>query len=207
MSGLFTAAAVASLVGTGASAYANNQNLRKQDNQAAASIIKEGALNSQAGADVAKTNAAIAKSNPDNTQKQQNAAYLAALQQAQPTQAGVNPGVKGASKRYNQATANSQQDVNDYARSTASNLASTAAPQLQRINEGNVIANTASKLGLLNDTANAQGGLLKTQLAGDQADPWLSSIGTLLQGAGQGASSYAGYKSGKKQTGSNPYLG
>jgi len=162
MSGVFTAVAALTLAGTGATAYANNQNLRKQDSQTASSIIKQGALNSQATSDVNKVNAAIARSSPQDAQKAQNAAYLKALQEAQPTQSGVNPGVKGASKRYGDASAASQQDVGNYARATASNLAATAAPQIQRIGEGNAIANTASNLGLLNDSSGAQAGLLRT---------------------------------------------
>lgn len=199
MSGVFTAAAALSLIGSGTAAYSQNQNLRKQDSQTAASIINQGKLNSQATSQVSQLNTKIAQANPQDAQKSQTAAYLEALRQANPTQSGVNPAVKGASKRYDQASADSQADVAKYARSTAGNLAATAAPQLQRIGEGNQIADTASNLGLLNDTSASEQGLLRTQLAGDSADPWLGAISGLLQGAGSGLATYGGYKSGGKK--------
>jgi len=205
MSGLYTAitAAALSAVGTGVSAYNQNQTMRKQDSQAASNLIKQQAINSQATQKVDQLNSAIAKSNPDDARKQQTAAYLEALNRAAPTQGTVTPATKGASKRFAQATAGAQQDVSDYARSTANNLAATAAPSLQRINEGNAIAGTASGLGLLNDQSNNQQGIFRTQLAGDANDPWLGALSGLLQGAGAGASTYAGGRSGATK---NPYL-
>ena len=203
MSGAFTAAAVASLVGAGVNSYAQNQNMRKEDNQTAQSIINQSQINAKAEKAVGDLNSSIAKSNPAQAQTQQNAAYVKALQDANLVQGTSIPGVSGASKRYNQAATAARSDVNNYARQTASNLAATAAPQLQRIGEGNQIANTASDLGLLNDQSSAEQALLKTRLAEDQANPWLTSVATLLQGAGQGYASYAG---GRKPP-ANPYLG
>lgn len=201
------AAAALGAIGTGVNAYSQNQNLRNQDKQAAASIAAQGNLNKQASQQVTNLTKNVAASDPAAAQKQQMAAYLSAIQQAAPVQSTANVGTPGASNRFVQASANSKNDVSNYARSTASALASTAAPQLQRINEGNQIANTASNLGLLQDQSNAQSGILKTQLAGDQANPWLTSLSQVLQGAGQGGSIYAGGMSGtKKPSSTNPYL-
>jgi hypothetical protein len=204
MTGLYTglAAAAISALGAGTSMAVTQGNLKKQDSQAAANIIKQGQINSKATNKVNELNANIAKSDPNAAEKQQTAAYLKALQQADPAQSGVNPAVKGASKRYDAATGAAKADVGNYARSTAQAMAATAAPQLQRIGEGNRIAGTASDLGLLNDQSNMQNGIFKTQLAGDTNDPYLSSLSGLLQGAGSGLSTYAGTKS----KGSNPYL-
>jgi hypothetical protein len=209
MSGLYAALAAAALsaVGTGVNSYAQNQNARKQDDQTAASIRNQAALNAQAEQKVGDLNAQIARSSPKSAQDQQTAAYVKALQQANATQSTVNPSVKGASKRYGQAVDASRTDVNNYARQTASNLAATAAPQLQRIGEGNAIANTASDLGIINDASGSEQGILKTKLAGDQADPWLGALSGLLQGAGSGLSTYGGYKRGGSTGSSNPYLG
>lgn len=205
MSGLYTAigAAALSAAGTGVNSYTQNQNMRKQDSQAADSIVKQGQINSQAENAVSKLNASVAKSNPNDATKQQTAAYLAAAQGAAKN-APTTPSVPGGSKRYAQAQAGAAADVSDYARTTAANQGAVVAPQLQRIGEGNQIADTASQLGRFADTSSSEQGILKTQLAGDQANPWLSSFGQLLQGAGSGASTYAGYKYGKGMGGAQP---
>lgn len=197
MSGLYTAigAAALSAAGSGVSSYSQNQTMRKQDNQLAASTIKQGGINSQAENAVSKLNDSVARSNPNDATKQQTAAYLQAAQQAAKT-APTNPAVPGGSKRYSQAVAGSKADISDYARSTAGNAAAVAAPQLQRIGEGNQIADTASQLGRYNDTSASEQGILRTQLAGDQANPWLSSLSQVLQGAGSGLSTYGGYRKG-----------
>lgn len=203
------AAAALGAIGTGVNAYSQRQNMRNQDRQAAAAITAQGDLNKQASQKVTDLTGKIAASDPNAAQKQQMASYLQALTQANPTQSGANPAVPGGSKRFVEATANSKGDVANYARSTASALAATAAPQLQRINEGNQIAGTASDLGLLQDSSNAQSGILKTKLAGDAPNPWLSSLSEVLQGAGQGGSIYAGGMMGKKPSSvgsNNPYL-
>lgn len=206
MSGVYTAigAAALSAAGSGVSAYSQNQNMRKQDDQAAGSIIKQGQINSKAEAAVGDLNKSIAKSNPDDATKQQTAAYLQAAQQAPTT----TPTVPGGSKRYTQAQAASKADIGQYARATAGNAAAVAAPNLQRIGEGNQIANVASELGRFNDESASEQGILKTQLAGDQANPWLSSLSQVLSGAGSGLSTYGGYRAGGKgMGGSNPYTG
>lgn len=198
MSGLYSAigAAALSAAGSGVNAYSQNQNMRTQDNQAAAATIKQGAINSQAEKATGNLNASIAKSNPADAQKAQMAAYMQALQQAQPTQSTTNAPVPGGSNRFAQASAASKADVANYARATANNTAAVAAPALQRIGEGNQIADTASQLGLLNDQSAQEQGILKTQLAGDQANPWLTSLSGVLQGAGNGLSTYAGFSGG-----------
>lgn len=207
MTGLYTAIAAAALsaIGSGVGAYSQQQNLKNQDKQAAANIIAQGKINSEATGKVNDLNQQIAKSNANDQTKNQTADYIQALQRANPTQAGATAPVKGGSKRFAEANAQSTADVNKYARDTAGAMAATAAPQLQRIGEGNAIASTASDLGLLNDKSNMQQGIFKTQLGGDQSNPWLNSLSGLLQGSGSGLSTYAGMQAGKK--GGNPYLG
>lgn len=200
MSGLYSAigAAALSVGSAGVNAYSQNQNMRKQDNQSAQSILRQGQINSKAEGAVSDLNKSIAKSNPNDATKDQTAAYLAAANAAPTT----NPSVPGGSKRFVQAQDASKADVAQYARSTAGNAAAVAAPQLQRIGEGNQIANTASELGRFNDESSSEQGLLKTRLAGDQANPWLQSLSGLLSGASTGLSTYGGYKSaGKKPSG------
>lgn len=205
MSGLYTAigAAALSAAGSGVNSYSQNQNMRKQDSQAAQSIINQGNINSKAEGAVNNLNTAISKSNPAGAQKSQTAAYLQATQQNPST----TPSVPGGSKRYVQSSAAAKNDIANYARATAGSSAAVAAPNLQRIGEGQQISDTASQLGRFNDESSSEQGILKTQLAGDQANPWLTSLSGVLSGAGNGASTYAGYKRGGGMGGSNPYVG
>lgn len=202
MSGLYTAIGSAALTaaGSGVNAYSQNQNMRTQDNQAAQSIIKQGQINSKATHAVDDLNTSISRSSPNAAVKQQTAAYLAAANAAPST----IPTVPGGSKRYTEAAAGAKADVANYARTTAGNAAAVNAPALQRIGEGNQIANVASELGRYNDESSAEQGILKTQLAGDQANPWLTSLGSVLSGAGSGLSTYAGYR--KSMGGGNPFV-
>lgn len=203
MTGIYTAIGSAALTaaGSGVNAYSQNQNMRKEDSQTAAAITQQGAINSKAEQAVGNLNNSIAKADPNTATKQQTAAYLAAANQAGKT--NTTPTVAGASKRYAQASMGAQSDIANYGRSTAANTAAVAAPSLQRIGEGNQIADTASQLGRYNDQSAAEQGILKTQLAGDQANPWLQATSALLNGAGQGLSTYAGYKKGQGMGGSS----
>lgn len=196
MTGLYTAigATALSAAGSGVNAYSQNQTMRKQDSQTAAAITQQGAINSKAEQAVGNLNNSIAKADPNEATKQQTAAYLAAANQAAKTD--TTPTVAGASKRYAQASMGAQSDIANYGRSTAANTAAVAAPSLQRIGEGNQIADTASQLGRYNDESASEQGILKTQLAGDAQNPWLSATSALLSGAGSGLSTYAGYKKG-----------
>lgn len=205
MSGLYTAIGAAALTaaGSGVNSYSQNQNMRKEDAQSAQSIINQGKINSQAETAVGNLNKSIAQSNPNTATKDQTAAYLAAAHQAAAS-GNTTPVVAGASKRYAQAQGGAQQDIENYARGTAANTAAVAAPQLQRIGEGNQIADTASQLGRFNDQSASEQAMLHTELAGDQANPWLSATSQLLSGAGNGLSTYAGYKKGQGMGGSTP---
>lgn len=196
MSGYLAGAAALTAAGAGVNAYSQNQALRKADNASAESITRQGQINSQAEAAVSKLNQSVAKSNPQQATKDQTAAYLTAAQNAAKN-APTAPSVPGGSKRYSQAQAGANADVANYARTTAGNQAAVVAPQLQRIGEGNEIADTASQLGRFNDTSAAEQGILKTRLAGIQANPWLSSLGQVLGGAGSGLATYGGRKSAK----------
>src|SRR6201999_186756 len=84
MSGLYTAigAAALSAAGTGVNAYSQNQNMRRQDNQAAAATMAQGSINQKAENAVSNLNNSIARSNPDAATKTQQAAYTQAAQQA-----------------------------------------------------------------------------------------------------------------------------
>lgn len=212
MSGGYTAlgAALLSAAGEATNSYAQNQNLKQQQNQTIAQINEQKDLQQQAEARVKNTVQTVKQANPNAAQDQQLEAYKKALtQQAQnvtsPT--GMGASVPGGSKRYAQAEQAAQSNVNNYANTQATNAAATAGAQLQRLGEGQSIASTASDLGMLQDTSQNQQGILKTQLAGDQADPWLTALSGALQGAGNGLGTYAGTQYGKKKSSSGSGVG
>lgn len=185
MSGYGLAAgAVVSAIGAGTSMYANNQNQKNQNNQLAESELQQQNMERQGAAQVAQTTNKVAQANANSPAQQLLANYQKALTQANPTQ-GIAP-VTGGSKRYAESAASAKANVNDYASAMAGNLATTGGAQLQRIGTGNDIANTASNLGLLSGQSTNEQGVLKAQLAGDQANPWTLALGQITQGAGQG---------------------
>lgn len=185
MSGYGLAAgAVLAAIGTGTSMYAQNQNQKNQNNQLEESQLQQQNLERQGAAQVAQTTQKVAQANANGPAQQLLASYQKALATADPTQGIIS--VPGGSKRYAESAASAKANVNDYATAMAGNDAVTGGAQLQRIGSGNDIANTASNLGLINgQSVNAQG-VLKAQLAGDQANPWTTALGKVVQGAGMG---------------------
>ena len=186
MSGAGLAAgALITAAGTGVSMYAQNKNAKNQQNQLAASEMQQGNLEREASAKVAQTTARAAAANPNNESNNLLAAYKSALSAAAPTSGAINP-VAGGSKRYAESTASAKSNVGAYADEMAKNMATTGGAQLQRIDTGNDIANTASQLGLLDTQSVNDQAVLKAQLEGDTPNPWLTALGSIAQGAGQG---------------------
>lgn len=187
MSGYGLAAgAVVSALGAGTTMYANNQNQKNQQQQLAASNATQANIEREGAARVAATTAKTAAASPGAGAQDLLASYKAALSAANPQQSGAISNVSGGSKRYAESAASAKANVNDYATTMAKNLATTGGAQLQRIGTGQDIANTASDLGLISGQSNNESGVLKAQLAGDQANPWLTALGSVAQGAGSG---------------------
>lgn len=185
MSGYGLAAgAVISAIGAGTSMYAQNQNQKNQNNQLAQNIEQEQNLEKEGANQVAQTTSKVAQANANGPAQQLLQKYQQALTQANPTQAISS--VPGGSKRYAESAASAKANVNDYANAMASNSAITGGAQLSRIGTGNDIADTASNLGLLNGQATNASGVLNAQLKGDQANPWTTALGSIVQGVGSG---------------------
>ena len=120
--------------GAGVSAYSNNQNMRKQDRDAAAGIIKQGQLQRQGDADVQK-NIAQAKNNAEmnaKNQQGQEAQYAAALQRARPTQDSSFTVAPGASSRYAADVGKAIQGNQQFGANQAKSLSITDAPMLTK---------------------------------------------------------------------------
>ena len=186
--GVEVAAMAASVAGAATSAIATGQQQNRQNDIAAAGILKQGQLQKQAENDVGQTVNTLNASNASTQAKtaQQLNAYRSALLQAQPLSAAASPGVPGASKAYGAAQAASSGSASDYVNKIATSAATTQGTQLERVNEGQSMADTATKLGVLGQQSGEQSYLTKLQVSSTQANPWVKGLGMLLQGAGMG---------------------
>jgi len=181
--------------GAGATAYANNQALRKQDSAAAAGIMRQNLLRGQANADVTKTIQDRAVDNSANLNAAKNSLqsqYALALQRAMPTQKGSLSDQPGGSKRYAAGVNAARTGVGQFSNDLAARTAALDAPAVENLQTQLRLGDTATKLGLLGDTSANEGALTEMQVKAIQANPWLLAGGAALQGAG---SAYAsGYK-------------
>lgn len=205
---LYIGAALAA-AGAATSSYAQSQQLKKQDQIAAQGIIKQQQFQRQGGADVASTIGEVAKSNAKTqaTSADQLAQYRAALQQGSGISSSASPNVPGAGKAYKGAQAVAGAGAKDYTDAIASSAATTQGTQLERVGENEAMADTATKLGMLNDQAKNQNYLTKLQVQSTQANPWLTGLGSLMSAAGTGVAGAgitagSGYLRSKKYSGS-----
>jgi hypothetical protein len=126
------------------------------------------------------------------------AQQLAAIQKALQSSAAVqnsnaaSPDVPGASKAYKQEQAQASGSAQNYVNAIANSAATTQGTQLERVGEGEDIANTATQLGGLQQQSNEQNYVTKLQVEATQENPWLKSLGMLLSGAGAVGGALAG---------------
>lgn len=197
--------ALLSAAGAATGAYANNQQLKKQDAVAAQGVAAQAGLQDKANQVVQQTvqkNATDQQANLEANQQTQKAAYLDALRRAVPTQSASTPGVAGASKAYAAAATGAQTANAAFGRQQANDAAITDAPQLTQLQTNEGLGNAATNLGLIQDTSNQQANLTKMRVNAVQANPWLMAAGQVLGGAAKGVGSSAG--SGGSGTGFDP---
>lgn len=186
MSGLGIAGgALTAGAGAGIGMLANSKNAKNQSAQAAESAATQANYQKQASQAVSDEATRAAGANPGAGRNDLLTAYHSALNAGAPAAAAALPTVSGANARYAKGVASAKANVSDYARTMADNMATTGGAQLQRLQTGEDIANTASKLGLINGQSMGAANVLKTQLAGDQANPWLLALGKAAGSAGQ----------------------
>lgn len=201
------AGALLSAAGAATNAYANNQALKRQDSIAASGIRQQGAFQDKANQVVQKTvqnTATDEQANLQANKQKQQAAYLAALQRAAPTQNASTPAVAGASKAYAQAAAGAQKDNAQFGRTLADQMSTTDAPQLTQLGTNLALGDASTQLGLLNDTSNRQANLDKLREQAITANPWLEAAGSIASGVGTGLMSSAGGKSNYSKYGKIP---
>lgn len=176
------------------SAVANNQANKKQDQIAAEGIVKQGQLNKQAVANVDQTTKSVSQSNADAQAKQASTLqnFRQSLQQSNNISGSAEPGVPGASKAYKAAQTQATGSANAYVGNIAQSAATTEGTQLERVDEGNKLADTAGKLGLISGQSNEQNYLTQLKERAVQPNPWLQSLSGLLGAASGPFSAAAG---------------
>lgn len=196
--GLEVGALAAAVAGTAAQGYAQSDALKKQNDVAAAGIIKQGALQKQGEADVGTTVNKVAQSTAATqaATAKQLSAYRAALQAGSATSGSASPNIATASKAYKDTQAKDSGNANDYVQGLAQSAATTEGTQLERVQEGQQLGDTAGKLGILSNQSAQQNYLTKLQIQGTKANPWIMGLGSLLQGAGAGMGGAAGMAAG-----------
>lgn len=173
--------------GGAASGVATADQLKKQNDIAAAGIVQQGQLQKEGEANVSNlVGSTIATSNATSAAKtaQQLSSYRAALQNSSAVDSSASPNVPGASKAYKSEQGTASTTANDYVGALAKSAATTEGTQLERVGEGEGIASTASNLGLLNTQSNEQNYVTQLKMKAVTANPWLNSLGMLLKGAG-----------------------
>jgi|GEM_PF-3888218 len=180
--------------GSATNAYAQNQQLKAQNNAAAEGIIKQGQIQQQGGNDVGAATKSVAQSNAkiQAAQASQLASYRTALQQGSGLSQSADTNVAGTSKAFKEQEGTAGASASNYVNALANSAATTEGTQLERVGENETLANTAGQLGALSNQSNEQNYLTKLKVQATQANPWLTGLGTLLEAGGAVAGAAGG---------------
>jgi hypothetical protein len=205
---LAIASLITQIAGNGVQAYAQHQQLTKQDAILADGIVKQGMLQKQGEGDVQKATTTMSQSNANAAAKsaQQLQAFQKALQQGSAISSSASPDVPGASKAYKATQGTAGTSANDYVNAIANSAATTQGTQLERVGEGQTMADTASQLGVLSGQSNEQNYVTQLKTRAVQQNPWLNALGQVLKGASMATGFAAGWSGGGKTPGiSDPF--
>lgn len=186
--------ALVSAAGTGLSAFAADRARKKQDREAAAGIMRQAEFQKQAGERVNENIQKLRGSNPEGETRAAEGDFMAALKAQQ------KPGMPmdalqpfaGGSQRYAEDVSTAKQAGETDVAALVKNLAAIDAPTFQRLREGQTTADTASKLGLIDQASQGQDFLTKLRTSSITANPWLTALGTGMQAYGSAKAGAAG---------------
>lgn len=182
--GLELAALALGAAGTGVGLVEQQRALRRQDREAAAGILRQAEINRQASSRVRDAIQQVQQSGPEQATAQRRAAYLDALRRARPASSQSLPAVGGASQRFAEDVDAARDASAAEAANTAALAARIDAPAVQRLQEGQIAANTASQLSLLGDESNRQDFLTRLRVSMQRPNPWMLAAGDALKGFG-----------------------
>jgi hypothetical protein len=167
-------------VSAGATGVAQGQALKRQDRETAANILQQSQRNREAGERVNRNVQELKTSTPDDAIAQRREAYTSALRRAQP---GVDnaalPSVGGASMRFAEDVGTARDASATSGAEDAGLMARLDAPGLQRQQEAQRAAGTASDLSLISGQAGGENAMSRIRLAGIAPNPWLTAAGQI----------------------------
>jgi hypothetical protein len=174
-------------VGTGAQAIDQGSALRERDQEVAAGIARQSALQREAGGRVNKTIQDVTKSNPDAERQAAQNDFMTALKKAKLTQggAGLATPAGAVSSRFATDVGSARTAAGTEAADLAGTTASIDAPMFQRLKEGQDVASAASDLGLIANRSQGEDFLTQLRASQQRPNPW-------IQGAGQGLTAFGG---------------
>jgi hypothetical protein len=201
----FWVPAVLAAVGTGAEYVNQKQATNRQNDAEIAAMQHQQQIEDQANAAARGLTQQIAKNTPTQIANKATGDYVAQLRKnaAGSTQGGSTKGgaqtfgastsslapASGASSRFNDASAASQKEVQDYGNTYASEMGQIDAATRQRQNEGLAMSTLGTQLNTLGAQSYGQNFVdqLRAQVQG-QTNPWVSLMAGLLK---NGANAYA----------------
>lgn len=175
-------------VGAGASYKAQDDMLRRQDENVAQGIRIQSARQREADQRVAQEVSNLENSSPEDMQRKATDAFMEQLRRTRNASRG-EAAVGALSDAYTEDTAKSASDVDRYGANQAGIMGKINAAGLQRVAEGVSRSRAGSDLGLIGRASNADQFLTELRARNMRANPWLQAGGQILQGAASGMAS------------------
>jgi len=183
MSYVLSAVALTTL-GVGLNYYANRQAANRQDSALASSLRQQGQLQQQAAQDTQQLVQKVGASNPDQAKSSLLASFTNELNNARGR--AITPlSQQGAvSQAYTKAANDASQGITDFGNTNANLLSSIDAPTVQRQGEAALLSRYGSNIAGIKRQSAADDFLTQMRLRSITPNPWLTSLGSIAQGAG-----------------------
>lgn len=188
---------VVGAVSAGASAYNTNRTEKKQDNQLAQQISRQG--EDQRKIDQ-RTQQLLAEAQASSPEAEKASALQSYVDQLARNDAGgaINQGAGGFSDAYRADAQDAALGVGQYGEKMAGLLSRMDAPTRQRQNEGVLFNNAATDIGLLKRGSSGQDYLDQLKLQSIKRNPWIDAAASAMSGyasAGGGTGGSWGFQS------------
>lgn len=196
---------VMTAVAGASTAYNADRTAKKQDDAAAAGIMKQGAHQREADARVDSELQSLQGSTAEGERKAANDQYMTQLQRTRAQAEGATPGVAGASDRYGADVVNANAAAEASGAKVADLMARIAAPGMQRQREGQQFGRLGSDIGQIGRASAGDDFLTQLRVRGIRQNPWVNAGASALGGAASGMASSGGGLSDQAVTLDNGY--
>jgi hypothetical protein len=173
--------AVVALVAAAATAYNTDQTAKHQDQNAAAGIRHQNAIQDEANRRILSTIADARKSTSDDERKAANDEYLTTLR-AKMGQANQGLAARGISQQFDQLAQGEAANNADFGTNIASLMARMDAPLNQRRGEAASYGNLGMDLTRLNQNIGGEDFLTRLRQASIQRNPWIDLAASAANG-------------------------